>query len=284
MNRLIIFLVTVSICLPCVSMAESNASQEAFERTLKRQLPMNKKQLQKFKQRMDDTKRTLQDDKPPEMTSRTRELRFETGGEPPVVRIAPGYVTTISFCDSTGQPWPIESAVLGNPNYYNLERPEGGKGNIITVSALKKYTDSNVVLTFKGKNMPATVQLKTVSGGDATDSLVVFKSNERGPEAKQPSIGPKVQDTVSNTMLSFLDSTPPESAKPVEIEPVISGVNLWSYKDMYYLRTTHPLLWPAWNAITKGANGVRVYEMPSVPSLILSREGESISVSVKSKI
>ncbi len=280
---------------PCNSVFASEGAtggpekNKAFERTLKGQFPMTTDQIMKFKQRMKDTKRTLhRGDPPPLMNSRTRRLRFETGGVLPIVRIAPGYVTTISFFDCTGQPWPVTSVVLGNPNYYSVKRPEKQK-NVITVSALKKYVDSNLALTFKGQDMPATIQLKTVSGEKETDSLVVFRADRRGPNAVEPTIGPEPEPTLDSVLVSFLDNVPPESAKRMRLMPGpmsgsydpekaenVKNIALWSYKDSLYLRTRDPLVWPAWNTIAKGPGGVRVYKLSKVPSLMLSRSGGSV--------
>lgn len=86
---------------------DSSAEDEAFERSLKSRLPMNTEQIKKFKQRLKDTERATKARSSPEMTNRSRRLSFKTGEKPPQVKIAPGYVTTISFFDSTGEPWPV---------------------------------------------------------------------------------------------------------------------------------------------------------------------------------
>jgi len=260
---------------------QSQSKPSAFDESLKQQLPMSKAQIQRFKQRLDETQRSLNGNSSPEMGTQTRRLSFETGNKPSVLKIAPGYVTTLAFVGSTGKPWPVSSVTLGNPNYYKVVRPEGEK-HIITVSALKKYADSNLAITFQGKHMPVTIQLKTISGEqDTTDSLVVFQTDRRGPNAEDPSIGPQPEPTVSNEMMAFLDRVPPGSAKRMELKPRIGGVSMWSYQDALYLRTEYPVLWPAWKAVSHGPNDVRVYEMPRVSSVMVSRGGNSVSIKVQ---
>ena len=268
---------------------EESKEDKAFERSLKGQFPMTPEQIQEFKERMDSTKRAIHKKTPPKMINRTRRLSFETGKKSPVVRIAPGYVTTISFFDCTGEPWPVTSVVLGNPNFYNVQRPKN-QNNVITIAALKEYVDSNLALTFKAQNMPTTIQLKTVSGSDEqeTDSLVVFRADQRGPNADQPMIGPRPDPTIDSIMMQFLDNVPPRSAKRIRLlsgsgerEMQLAweerqGVALWSYQDLLYLRTKHPLTWPAWNAVAKGPGGVRVYELSRVPSIMVSQGGRSV--------
>lgn len=264
---------------------KKSAEDMAFDRSLKGQFPMTPEQIREFKQRMDGTKKALHKRTPPKMTNRTRRLSFETGQEPPVVRIAPGYVTTISFLDCTGEPWPVTSVVMGNPNYYNVQRPEN-QTNVITIAALKEYVDSNLALTFKAQHMPATIQLKTVSGDDGheTDSLVVFRAEQRGPNAERPTIGPEPDPTIGSVLMQFLDNVPPASAERVrllsggdgdkeEAWEDHQGVAMWSYQDTLYLRTRHPLTWPAWNAVAKGPGDVRVYELARVPSVMVSHNG-----------
>lgn len=265
-----------------------SAEDKAFNRSLKGQFPMTPAQIQQFKRHMDDTKKALHKKAPPKMTNHTQRLSFETGQKPPVMRIAPGYVTTISFFDSTGQPWPVTSVVLGNPNYYNVQRPDN-QTNVITIAALEQYVDTNLALTFKDQNMPATIQLKTVSGDDEreTDSLVVFRAEQRGPNAKSPMIGPEPDPTIDSVLIQFLDNVPPASAERVrllsdgnsenkEAWEDHQGVAMWSYQDTLYLRTRHPLTWPAWNAVAKGPGGVRVYELARVPSVMVSHNGGAV--------
>lgn len=269
---------------------ENSGGNEAFERSLKGQFPMTPEQIRDFKQRMNDTKRSLHQKAPPDMINRTRRLSFETGRKPPVVRIAPGYVTSISFFDCTGQPWPVTSVVLGNPNFYKVQRPKN-QSNVITLSALKDYVDSNLALTFEAQHMPIAIQLKTVSEEDEreTDSLVVFRAEQRGPNAEQPMIGPEPDPTIGSILMQFLDNVPPESARRIRLlsgsddPPEMQlaweerqGVALWSYQDSLYLRSKHPLTWPAWNAVAKGPGGVRVYELSRVPSIMVSQGGGSV--------
>ncbi|MCF8037254.1 MAG: DotH/IcmK family type IV secretion protein [Desulfobacteraceae bacterium] len=264
-----------------------SSKDKAFERSLNGQFPMTPEQIEKLKRRMNGTKKAVHKRTPPKMINRTRRLSFETGKKSPVVRIAPGYVTTISFFDSTGRPWPVTSVVLGNPNYYNVQRPDN-QNNVITIAALKDYVDSNLALTFKSQHMPSTIQLKTVSGqdGEETDSLVVFRADQRGPNAEQPMIGPEPDPTIDSVLMQFLDNVPPEEARRIrllsggdsghEAREDRQGVALWSYQDSLYLRTRHPLTWPAWNAVAKGPGGVRVYELSRVPSLMISDNGGSV--------
>lgn len=270
---------------------EASGNSEAFERSLESRLPMSAEQIEEFKKRLKDTERAVNKRTPPKMTNRSKRLSFETGEKPPVIRIAPGYVTTLSFFDSTGQPWPITSVVLGNPNYYTVQRPEN-QGNIITVSVLKDHVDSNLALTFEDQNVPATIQLKTVSEGGETDSLAVFRAEQRGPNAEKPTIGPEPEPTVDSDMMGFVDNVPPDSAKRMRLtagkdakekkEPEESGdIVLWAYKDSFYLRTKHGLVWPAWDTVANGPGGVRVYEMAEVSSLMISRNGASVTYTVE---
>lgn len=269
---------------------EKSSEDKAFARSLKGQFPMTPEQIREFRERMDNTKRAVHKKTPPKMINRTRRLSFETGKKSPVVRIAPGYVTTISFFDCTGEPWPVTSVVLGNPNFYNVQRPKN-QNNVITIAALKEYVDSNLALTFKAQNMPTTIQLKTVSGSDEreTDSLVVFRADQRGPNADQPMIGPRPDPTIDSIMMQFLDNVPPRSATRIRLLSDSGetrdmqlaweerqGVALWSYQDSLYLRSKHPLTWPAWNAVAKGPGGVRVYELSRVPSIMVSQGGRSV--------
>jgi intracellular multiplication protein IcmK len=277
----IIVLALVFVYTNVYSQNSTNRTKnKAFQKSINTRFPMSRQEIKKLRKRMEQTEKAVRGESSPEMTTRTRNLSFETGNKPPVLKIAPSYVTTVSFVDATGKPWPISSVTLGNPNYYNVVQPEG-EGHIITVSALQEYADSNLSITFQDKNMPVTIQLKTESGKESTDSLVVFKTDKRGPNAETPAIGPSPESTIGNVMIAFLDRVPPSSAQRVEISPDVHGVSIWNYDNSLYVRTKHPVMWPAWTAVSQGSNDVSVYQMPEVSSLMVTRNGDSITIDLQ---
>lgn len=280
------------VCLTFVSsnlFAQDNGSeqkvlsQEAFEKSIGNLVPLSPGQIKEYKKRLKETDRAVHKKKKlPEMNTKTRRLSLEPGGKPPVLKIAPGYVTSVAFFDSTGQPWPLSSVTIGNPKYYNVKKPQNLEpGNMITIVALKEYVDSNIVLTLQNHDMPVSVQLKTVPGESSqTDALIAFQADKYGPKAKEPTVGPGLKTTVSDTMLSFLDGVSPPKAQYLSLKPNFSSVDLWKMGKSMFLRTKYPMMWPAWTSVTNGVGGMKVYKIPQVQSFILSKDGEMVTVEV----
>ncbi len=281
------FFFFVLLMIPTVCLAKTNSSavkNQAFSQAVQQLVPLSPDQIKKFMDQLQDTDKAVYSGTPPKMINRTRRFSLEPGGDLPVIRITPGYVTSVAFFDSTGEPWPISSITVGNPNYYRVKKPKGLKpGNMITVTALKKHTSSNIVLTLQSHDMPLTVQLKSISSKKEgeTDALIAFQADKRGPNAKTPEIGPTMKSTVDDIMLAFLDGVPPASAKPLNISKDVKKLNLWEYKGKLYLRTLYPLVWPAWSSIVNGVGGIRVYRMSQVPSLMISKDGNVLSLNIK---
>jgi len=271
--------------MPCHASEENSIANKAFKQSLQSYVPLSPEQIEQLQNRMQETNEAVHSAPPPKMSNRTRRFVLDPGHEPPVLKVAPGYVSSIAFFDVTGEPWPVTSIVVGNPSYYNVQKPKDLKpGNMLIITALKKHVDSNIVLTLQGHDMPMTIQLETIDRKKeaVTDATIAFQANKRGPLAKEPQIGPELDPTVDNTMLSFLDGVPPSSAKHKIVTPAIEGVHLWSYQKSYFLRTKYSVVWPAWVSIVKGVGGVNVYKFSKkTPSVMLSKNGKTVSLKVE---
>ena len=59
---------------------------------------------------------------------------------PFVINVVPGWVSTLTFSDSTGEYWPVQVVTNGNPDVYDVvSSGPDGESNIITISAKQAH-------------------------------------------------------------------------------------------------------------------------------------------------
>src|SRR5581483_7577853 len=97
---------------------------------------------------------------------------------------------------------------------------------------------------------------------------------------QRPAVGPIAEPALNPRLQQFLYDTPPEGARDVPLDPPVGKA--WTFDGHLYLRTDRPLRWPAWSAQAKAPGGVAIYELPSVPSLLVSVDGQTLSILVGS--
>lgn len=283
----LIVMAVLAVAIPAYGMdsnsteAQDDSRYRSALEALKLLNPMKPEDIKQERQRFDGQSKAAEPI-PAKMITESRVLQMQPGTPPHVVRTSPGYASSLIFADSTGAPWPITSAVIGNPAAFNVIRPEVAPGNYVSVVPLTDYTPSSLTLTLAGAATPIVISLVTESSNGAhrvSDALISFRIDHKGPNAKEPIVKP-LQGTVSNDMLSFLDGIPPNGAVKLKYDAKqdILLTSIWDYNGRFYLRTPATVLWPAWVAMVEGVDDMRLYELPTVPSLLLSVNGQSLEV------
>lgn len=257
---------------------------EGFKEQQDMVLPLVPQQIEAYKDHVDQTKRAIVEEKPQTSTA-SRNLKLEASAEIPEILLTPGYITSIVFYDSTGEPWPITSCSLGNSNAFKVIVPEGLlPGNMINVQGLQKFANSNIILTIKDFSLPIVLNLQTtgMKGKDAvTNSMISFRANRMGPNAKQPIIGNPIQTSINKTMMTFLNGVPPKEAIDISTVSEHEDMDMWRYEGSLYLRTYNPVVWPAWDLLANGSEGLILYKLPDVPNVIVSVNGKKVSLDIE---
>ena len=208
----------------------------------------------------------------------TLRISLKSGERPSVVNTRPGWISTLTFSDVTGAPWPVLSVTNGNPDAYDIKSsgPENAT-NIITISAKQAYVWSNIAVTLVGAKVPILMTLDPSTG--EVDYRVDAQLDERGPNASYDVISSdSLPATGDSVMLSFLDGVPPESAR--KIKTGHREVQAWRFDDMLYVRTSRSLLSPAYVAKQSNASGVNVYVLKEAPILLVSDDGRLENVQI----
>ena len=259
-------------------LGSTGLSQQAFAQTAHNLMPLSPQQIKTLRQLFNDSQRAAAQypGVPPKPTSSSVLVNLSPGATPPVVRLRAGYVTSLVFLDSTGQPWPVVAYDLGNPKAFNLEPNQpNGKSDTILVEALDTYKSGNLAVMLKGLNTPIMITL--MPGQRAVDYRVDMRVPGLGPEAKPMMDG--LPNTGNPQLLTFLDGIPPNGAQAVQV--VGGQAQAWVYDKHLFLRSRMSVISPAWLSTMSSPDGTHVFEMNLTPVVLASLRGSMVQLTMK---
>jgi intracellular multiplication protein IcmK len=256
-----------------VSAGSEGDTNNLFNQALNGVFPLTPAQIKAYQRRLGKTREAIHPGPPPVMRSRTRKIDLSPGAAIPSINVTPNYVSTMVFLDASGAPWPISSVTVGNPTFFTVAAPDVKPRNLITISAMGSHLATNLAITLKGHTTPVIVSLSTNSARSA--ALTALRANSDGPLAKSPVFQTMEPAGANKTLLAFLDDVPPNGATRMTTK--VSGIEAWRFKHHLYLRTRMMPIWPAFVSVARGDQGVHVYSMPDVSSVMLTRDGERVT-------
>lgn len=110
-------------------------STQAFAGVVSKQLPLTPEQIAELRKAFESSRRAAATPAgiPPRPTTSSVLVNLSPSAAPPVVRLGPGYISSLVFVDSTGQPWPIKAYSVGDPNSFNIQWNK--KSNTLLIQA-----------------------------------------------------------------------------------------------------------------------------------------------------
>jgi intracellular multiplication protein IcmK len=194
---------------------------------------------------------------------------------PPVIRLGAGFVSSLVFVDSTGQPWPIADYSLGNPRSFNIQWDR--KTNTLFMQSTTAYSSGNMAVRLAKLDTP--VMLSLVSGQREVDYRVDLQVRGRGPNAKAAIVGDNLPGPPNPLLLSVLDGVPPPGS--IELEVTGGCGRAWLFKGKMIFRTHLTILSPAWTATISSLDGTRVFEMNPTPLILAMQHGKTIKIAIR---
>lgn len=250
---------------------------EAFKQLLDKISPLTPEQIVEMRKQQDKTQQAVATtpNTPPRPVSSTLTIDLSPGVTPPVIRLSAGFVTSMVFVDSTGQPWPIADYSLGNPKNFNIQWDR--KTNTLFVQSTTAYNTGNLAIRLATLDTP--VMLSLVSGQREVDYRVDLQVNGRGPNAIAPVVGDGLPST-NPVLLSVLDGVPPPNSTELEVSCGLGRAWLLPNKRLIF-RTQLTVLSPAWTAVVSSADGTHVYEMTQTPLILASQNGKPVKIELR---
>ena len=211
--------------------------------------------------------------------SRSINVSLRSGENPFNVNVLPGWVSTLTFADSTGQAWPVHTVTNGNPDIYdvNSSGPDD-HSNIITISAKQAHIPSNLAILLQGATVPLLVTLSPSPG--TIDFRIDVRVDQLGPNATPETlIQSSLIPTNDSTIISFLDGVVPPSAQQLTVLSHLK-IEAWIYDELMYLRTNVNLLSPAYSAKHSNASGIKVFVLKPTPVLLVADNGNTFFANI----
>lgn len=254
------------------------SGRTAFTQVLRNLMPLDPQQIITLRNMFDRSQRAVAQypGVPPKPTSSSILVNMSPGAAPPVIRLRAGYVTSLVFLDSTGQPWPVTGYDLGNPKAFNIQPSvPNGKSNTLIVQATDRYEEGNLAIMLKDENTP--VMLTLMTGQRAVDYRVDLRMPGVGPNGVVAVNG--LPQTESPMLVDFLDGVAPRGAKLVVIRG--ASAQAWTYQGHLFVRTRVTILSPGWISSMSSPDGTHVYELPKTPVILASQRGAMLQLSIR---
>jgi len=248
----------------------------AFKDLMDKISPLTPEQILQMRQQEDKTQQAIATtpNTPPIPVSSTLTVDLSPGITPPVVRLASGFVTSLVFVDSSGQPWPIADYSLGNPGDFNIQWDK--KAHTLFIQSTTTYSSANLAIRLTKLDTPVMISL--VSGQKYVDYRVDLQVQGRGPNALAPMTGDALPNA-SPLLLNALDGIPPPGSQELEVSGGLGRA--WLSGGKLIFRTQLIVLSPAWSTIASSPDGTRVYEMIQTPLILASHNGKPIEIVIK---
>jgi intracellular multiplication protein IcmK len=253
---------------------EAEIRAEAFKAASQGLMPLKPNEIRKMLEMRDETQQAMNVPivpKPnPESTFQT--ISLEPGQPPIEIKTAVGHVTTISFLDASGQPWPIHD--LSWAGNFEVLQPEVGS-NMLRVTPLGDYAFGNVSLRMVGLNPPIIMSFKTERRSVQVRADIQIP--EMGPNAVVAPIAQPVSITAGDAKLAtILEGVQPSKATKMTVSGTDGRTSAYAMDGIVYVRTPLTLLSPAWNGSVRSSDGMNVYAMKYSPVLLLSDNGTMV--------
>ena len=207
---------------------------------------------------------------------RVRRIRSDEGAIP-TIALRRGYVTAVSFTDSTGAPWPIEEALVDRrflpPGAENGAEDEGsGSGHLLYLAPQAAYLRGNAVVKLRGLAEPVVAGLRG-TGADA-DFRVEIRLGVLGPNADPGALAqPAAFHAGDPVLLALLGGAVPPDAERLSVAGGGAGDRAWRRGGDLLLLTRAHLLSPGPLAAERGPGGRWAYRLAGTPLALVSDGG-----------
>lgn len=257
---------------------EDSFRKQAFDQALKTLLPLKPEEirtlLEHFDRTVESTELPVHPYPRPELL--VQNISLDPGVAPVTVKMAYGYVTTISLLDSSGQPWPIEEmSWVGD--FLIQESEVSERTHILRISPESQFAHGNISLRLQGLNAPVIMTFET------NRDLVHYRFDavipQRGPSAGAPSLIVDRGTTLraGDPEISVaLSGVVPEDAQVLDVSGVDGRTTAFVFNGLTYVRTPLTLLSPGWDSSVTSADGTRVYALEETPVILLSDRGRMV--------
>ena len=276
---------------------QEQAREEAFDAALEGLLPLRPQEIRALLERFDRTQESVETpvypNPKPEVV--VQNISLDPGAAPAVVKLAYGHVTTITFLDSSGAPWPVQDiSWAGNFEVVEIQKEDSdededegdeslGFTHMFRISPQSEFAYGNMSITMTALRTPVIITLET------NRDIVHYRFDavipDFGPLAEAPLIEAGITTSAGNKNLSsILEGIVPVNAERLNVAGADGRTSAYRKDGAVYVRTPFTLLSPGWSASASSADGTRVYAIDDAPVLLLSDRGRMVRAKLSDRI
>lgn len=199
------------------------------------------------------------------------------------IKLIPGYLTTIEFFDTAGNPWPIVDQSIGS-GIFKVERPATAP-HTFRIFVEQDFKQTNLSYLLDSITTSFRFILSATDDGDLNSARsyhdrvritvpLVSRAMKEGVSSKYKVNAAPVRNSDLHMFLEMSEYESPEGAIVV---PVIDGeAQVWLYDGSMYVRTRYKsIMFPQAKQEATSGSGVKVYRIDDVrPLLIFSDNGQ----------
>lgn len=258
--------------------AKEETRKQAFDAALQGLLPLRPEEIRSLLERYDRTQESVAvpvyPNPKPEVA--VQNISLDPGTKPAVVKLAFGHVTTVTFLDATGAPWPVQDiSWAGNFEVMESSSDKDSFTHMFRISPQSEFAYGNMSISLLGLKTPVIVTLET------NREIVHYRFDaiisDYGPLAEAPLISAGVSTTAGDSnMAAVLEGVAPQSAVRMDVSGVDGRTSAYRLDGRVFVRTPLTLLSPGWSSSVASADGTRVYEIGDAPVLLLSDRGQMV--------
>lgn len=242
-------------------------SDVAFQGLKEEMFPETAEQIKEIQQIEQDMINALYDKKEPTALTEILTVSTKPGAKPVTVYLAPLTTSQFSIIDSTGEPWPVQLAKIGNGTDYI-----GGKvtshefNNALEVSTKRQVGSTNLILTLEGNSIPIYVKLR--SSVDKYHPIPILMIDREGPKAKVRQVSSVGAVKTESLMKDLVLGIVPDHFKKMVSSD--SNVDAWVDDKDLYLRTKYSPSSPLARSMTYGYGGYGAFKMNRMPIIFMT--------------
>lgn len=198
-------------------------------------------------------------------------LDLSPGATPPVLRIAIGQGSVISFVDAAGRPWEIVDDLNFNDRAYSVRL----LGPHLYAITLKSRETAHVTVVLKG--LPRPISITAVPATQETDYIKEFMVPRFIDGQPPASVASSAQEGAlafnAPELLNFLYRTPPKGARQLSVSG-LPDVTAWQTgPTKMVVRTGGQVVIPAFSRRHGSSDGAAVFEVPLTPVVSITQGG-----------
>jgi intracellular multiplication protein IcmK len=248
----------------------------AFEAAADGMLPLTPDEIRALLERYDAVQESVE--VPyygrPEPVVAVETASLDPGTAPLTIQVAQGHVTTVTFLDISGAPWPVEDISWAG-NFEVVESGGDDGTHILRITPQSEFAYGNMSIRLTELQTPVILTLATAR--DKVHYRFDAIIPDYGPFATAPLIQARAGPTPGGKEISrVLEGVVPAHFARLNVTGVDGRTRAYRDGGTTYLRTPLTLLSPGWSAHVSSADGMRVYTLDGAPVLLLSDRGRMV--------